>query len=69
MQSTKQNKELPPWVKASIRGTLYVDTSDERYNNFMLAQIAYLNQWKVKDGGLVKSNNSNLPEPNWKNFI
>jgi hypothetical protein len=66
----KTNNDIPPWVKVNSRGTLYVDTSDQRYNQFMIAMILYLNQWKInKNGGLSKTNDQDLLKPNWRDFV
>lgn len=66
----KSDDDTPPWVKATHDGKLYIDTNDERYRNFFLAQISYLSQWSIEDGDLTeKEGGLNLPKPNWKDFL
>lgn len=66
----KSSGDTPPWVKSTHDGKLYIDTDDERYRKFFLAQINYLSQWAIEDGNLTeKEDNLKIPKPNWKEFL
>ena len=60
--------DIPPWIKSTREGRLFIDKTNRDYIRFYKAKIDYLTQWSLKDGKMVFDNNKGLSEPNIKDY-
>lgn len=59
---------IAPWVKVKDNGTLYVDPSNKRGQRLMLAQLEFLTQYEIINGGLTRTKDKGLDWPNWEEY-
>ena len=61
---------MPPWIKATKDGRLYIDASDKRYQEYFRSQLDYLGQWTIESGKLVREEESlKFSKPNWRDYV